>query len=82
MGRRAPSYAAERWSESSRRSAAGAETWLIAAAAAGAQRTRHKTAEAVDLAKLYWPQRQVNVSEASAVRLAGSRTTNDEHADP
>ena len=32
---------------------AGAERWLITAAAAGAQRVRRKMAEAVDLAKLH-----------------------------
>jgi hypothetical protein len=32
---------------------AGAEAWLIAAAAAGASRVRRKLAEAVDLAKLH-----------------------------
>ena len=31
----------------------GAERWLIAAAAAGAQRVRRKMAEAIDLAKLH-----------------------------
>jgi hypothetical protein len=31
----------------------GAEAWLVAAAAAGAQRVRRKMAEAVDLAKLH-----------------------------
>lgn len=34
----------------------GAERWLIAAAAAGAQRVRRKMAEAIDLAKLHGQQ--------------------------
>ncbi|MGA2929246.1 MAG: IS21 family transposase [Solirubrobacteraceae bacterium] len=34
----------------------GAKRWLIAAAAAGAQRVRRKLAEAVDLAKLHGPE--------------------------
>ena len=34
----------------------GAERWLIAAAAAGAQRVRRKMAEAVDTAKLHGPE--------------------------
>jgi hypothetical protein len=34
----------------------GAERWLIAAAAAGAQRVRRKIAEAIDLSKLHGPE--------------------------
>jgi hypothetical protein len=51
---------------------AGAERWLIAAAAAGTQRVRRKMAEAIDLAKLHGPEQieQALVTCANAGRFA------------
>ena len=48
----------------------GAERWLIAAAAAGAQRVRRKMAEAVDLAKLDGPE---PISDALSVCAQAGR---------
>ena len=45
---------------------AGAEAWLIAAAAAGATRVRRKLAEAVDLAKLHGAGRVDDALRAAA----------------
>jgi len=48
----------------------GAEKWLIAAAAAGAQRVRRKMAEAIDLSKLHGPEQ---VSRALATCTEAGR---------
>jgi hypothetical protein len=48
----------------------GAEKWLLAAAAAGAQRVRRKMAEAIDLAKLHGPEQ---VSQTLQICAEASR---------